>query len=116
MTLGTVACQAPLSPEFPMQEYWSELPLPNLGDLPNPGIKPMSLASPALAGGFSTTITTWEAWNKGKREINNQKNFKQERSFIQSYNKYLIPLSVLGTILSASLSNRKKIIKIKTNI
>ena len=38
--------------KFPRQEYWSELPFPSLGDLPGPGIKPMSLA---LAGGFFTT-------------------------------------------------------------
>ena len=35
--------------EFPRQEYWSGLPFPFLGDLPNPGIQPVS---PALAGGF----------------------------------------------------------------
>ena len=56
----TAACQAPLSMEFPRQEYWSGLPLPSPGDLPNPGIKPTSLASPALAGGFFTTSTTCE--------------------------------------------------------
>jgi len=39
----TVAHQAPLSMGFPRQEYWSELPLPTLGDLPNPGIKPILL-------------------------------------------------------------------------
>ena len=38
--------------EFPRQEYWSELPFPSPGDLPNPGIEP---TSPALAGGFFTT-------------------------------------------------------------
>ena len=43
------------------QEYWSELPGPPPGDLPNPGIQPASLKSPALAGGFFTTIATWEA-------------------------------------------------------
>jgi len=37
---------------FPWQEYWSGLPFPTPGDLPDPGIKP---ASPALAGGFFTT-------------------------------------------------------------
>ena len=37
------------------QEYWSGLPCPPPGDLPDPGIKPASLASPALAGGFFTT-------------------------------------------------------------
>jgi len=41
--------------EFSRQEYWSELPLPSPGDLPNPGIEPMSLAYPALAGRFFTT-------------------------------------------------------------
>ena len=48
----TVACQTPLSMGFPRQEYWSGLPFPSPGDLPNPGIKP---ASPALARGFFTT-------------------------------------------------------------
>ena len=45
------------------QEYWSRLPLPIPGDLPNvdPRIKPMSLQSPALAGGFFTTSATWES-------------------------------------------------------
>ena len=40
---------------FPRQEYWSGLPFPSPGDLPDPGIEPTSLASPALAGGFFTT-------------------------------------------------------------
>ena len=44
-TPWTVACQAPLSMGFPRQEYWSELPFPPPGNLPNPGIKP---GSPAL--------------------------------------------------------------------
>ena len=38
----TVALQAPLSIEFSMQEYWSGLPFPTRGHLPNPGIKPVS--------------------------------------------------------------------------
>jgi len=46
--------------EFSKQEYWSGLPLPIPGDLPNPEIEPMSSASPALAGGFFTTRATWE--------------------------------------------------------
>ena len=49
-TLGTVAHQAPLSMEFSRQEYWSGLPFPSAGDLPNPGIEPTSLGCPALAG------------------------------------------------------------------
>ena len=42
--LWTVACQVPLSMEFPRQEYWSGLPFPSPGDLPNSGIRPMSPA------------------------------------------------------------------------
>ena len=42
VTLWTVAHQAPLSMGFSRQEYWSELPFPSLGDLPNPGIEPRS--------------------------------------------------------------------------
>ena len=43
-TPWTVACQAPLSREFSRQEYWSGLPVPSPGDLPNPGTKPRSPA------------------------------------------------------------------------
>ena len=50
-TLWTVALQAPLSMGFFRQEYWSGLPCPALGDLPNPDIESVS---PALAGGFFT--------------------------------------------------------------
>ena len=48
VTPRTVAHQAPMSMEFSRQEYWSGLPIPTPGDLPNAGIKPVSLASPAL--------------------------------------------------------------------
>ena len=48
-TPWTVAHQAPLSMGFSSQEYWSGLPFPPPGDLPNPGIEPASLISPALA-------------------------------------------------------------------
>ena len=47
-----IALQAPLSMGFPRQEYWSGLPCPTPGDLPDPQIEP---ASPVLAGGFFTT-------------------------------------------------------------
>ena len=60
-SLWTVACQAPLSMEFPKKEYCCGLPCPPKRYLPNPGIKPVSLTSPELAGGFFTTSTTWEA-------------------------------------------------------
>ena len=54
-TPWTIAHQAPLSMVFPKQKYWSGLPFPTPGDHLNPGIKPVSLASPAFAGGFFTT-------------------------------------------------------------
>ena len=50
------------------QEYWSGLPFPSPGDLPDPGIKPTSLMSPALAGGFFTTSATWEVQVSAKSE------------------------------------------------
>ena len=62
--LWTVARQAPLSMGFSRQEYWNGLPCPPPGDLPNPGIQPESpnsSASPAVAVGFLTTSTIWEA-------------------------------------------------------
>ena len=40
--------------------YWSGQPFPSPGDLPDPGIEPTSLTSPALAGGFFTTSITWD--------------------------------------------------------
>ena len=60
-TLWNTALQAPLSMEFSRQEYWSGLPCPSPGNLPNPGIKAVSLMSPALAGGFFITSATREA-------------------------------------------------------
>ena len=60
MTPWTVAHQAPLSMELSRQEYWSGLPFPIPGDLPDPGIEPTSPVSPALAGGFFTMSATWE--------------------------------------------------------
>jgi len=53
-----MAHQAPLTEGFSRQEYWSGLSCPSPGDLPDPDIE---LASPALANGFFTTSTTWEA-------------------------------------------------------
>ena len=56
VTPWTVAHQAPLSIEFPRQEYWNGLPFTSPGDLPHPGIEPASLVSPALAAGFFATV------------------------------------------------------------
>ena len=53
--LWTAACQPPLSMGFSRQEYWSGLLCLPPGGLPDPGIKPQSLGSPALTDGFFTT-------------------------------------------------------------
>ena len=65
-TPWNVAFQAPLSMGFSRQEYWSGLPHPPSGHLPNRGIKLASLVSPELAGRFCTTITTWKALDLAK--------------------------------------------------
>ena len=57
----TLGLQPALSARFSRHECLSELPCPLPGDIPDPGIKPASLMSPALAGRFVTTSTTWEA-------------------------------------------------------
>ena len=61
VTLWTVACQTPLSRGFSRQEYWSRLPFPSPGNLPDQGIETVSLISPILVDGFFTTGATWEA-------------------------------------------------------
>ena len=76
-TVWTIGHQAPLSMDFSRQEYWSGLPCPLLGDLPDPGIELVSLTSPALAGEFFTTSATWEA----------------------PFNPYNIPISIIILIL-----------------
>ena len=55
-SLQTIARQAPLSMGFSNQEYWSGLPCPPQGNLPDSESKP---ESPAAVGGFFTTWTTW---------------------------------------------------------
>ena len=59
-TPWTIAHQGPLAMGFFRQEYWSELPFPPPGDLPDPRIKPASLASLALLGIFFTTMAPGE--------------------------------------------------------
>ena len=61
VTPRTAARQAPLFMGFSRQEYWSEVPCPPPGDLPHPGIEPVSPLSPASAGRFFTTSITWKA-------------------------------------------------------
>ena len=62
-----VTCQAPLSMRFSRQEFWSGLASPPPEDLPDPRTEPASLTSPALAGEFFTSSTTWEAKELTKR-------------------------------------------------
>ena len=68
----TVAHQAPLSMGFSREEYWGGFPFPTPGDLPDVGVEPESLKSPALARGSFTTSTIWEAqscefWREAQR-------------------------------------------------
>ena len=61
--LETVAHQVPLSTEFSRKEHSSGSACPPPRDLPDPGIKPVSLMSPTAAGEFLTTSATWEGMN-----------------------------------------------------
>ena len=69
----TVACQTPLPMGVSRQEYWSRLPFPTPGDLPNPEIEPVSLASPALSGEFFTTATPGKPQSIMQRKCNSSK-------------------------------------------
>ena len=64
VTPWTVACQASLSMGFSRQEYWSGLPFPSLGDLPNPGIEPESpaLQADSLPAELPGNLTTRRNW------------------------------------------------------
>ena len=79
VTPWIIAHQAPLSMEFSRQEYWSGLPFPLPGDLPNPGIESVSLVSPALARGFFTTRATWEAVKDTEMESNHSVKCEKEQ-------------------------------------
>ena len=71
----TIAHQAPLSMQFSRHEYWSVLSLPIPGDLPDPGIKPGSLASSALTGGFFTTELPGNPHNSGYKDVYIEEHF-----------------------------------------
>ena len=64
VTPWTIAHQAPLSMAFSRQDYWSGLPFSTPGNLPNPGIEPIFLMSPALADIFFTTAPLGKPINK----------------------------------------------------
>ena len=68
VTPWAVVLEAPLSMEFPRQDYWSGLPFPSPGDLLDTEIKP---TSPALAGGFFTTEPLWKPLSTSKNHPKN---------------------------------------------
>ena len=80
-SLMDYSCQAHLSMEFSRQDYWSGSPLPTPRGLPDPGIEPVFLKSPALAVRFFTTSATLEAY-RNKGEVENE---KPEMFNIKSY-------------------------------
>ena len=90
-TLWTVACQAPLSLGFFRPEYWSGLPCPSSGDLPNPGFESMSPVYPALAGGFFTS----EPMGKATK-------FSQYQSISQYENQHVSHTTLLFTMFNNS--------------
>ena len=65
-----VSYQDPLSMGFPKQEYWRGLALLTPRDLPDPGIKPMFLRSPALADWIFTASVIWETQDECPRLVN----------------------------------------------
>ena len=81
--------QAPLSMGFSRQKHWSGMPPPFLGELPDPGIEPVSPASPASAGGFFTTSTTWEdpPWRQEVSECLLLEKWHQQTRWTQSDRK-----------------------------
>ena len=100
--LWTIAHQTLLSMGFSRQEYWSGFPCPSPGYLPDPGIKPESLVSPASAGGFFTTSATWEALTSMHSII-----------YVHQLRCYCIPLlsnSYVGLSRSKTLQKRKNIV------
>jgi len=87
VTLWTVACQAPLSMGFSRQEYWSGLPCPPPGDLPDPGIEPTSTVAPAFQVD-SLQLPKGKPWQMAVHEGKNacQYSLRNRRfGFIENY-------------------------------
>ena len=96
-TLQTVACQAPLSMGFSREEYWSGLPFPSPGDLPDPGIQPTSFTSPALAGRFFITSATWKMPRHHTQTRKHQEAWKRLLLFSLCFSSR-IPLSPFASV------------------
>ena len=95
MTPGTVAFQVPLYLRFSSQEDWSRLPFPFPGDLPNPGIKPVS---PALAGGFFAIDTSGKPSKSGEGLIKNEWRV-QDGEHMYTYGRFILIFGKTNTIL-----------------
>ena len=74
----TVDCQAPRSMEFSRQQYWSGLSCPTPGDHSNPGIKPVSFASPVLAGGSLPLALLGKPYCIFTMQMINEKNYYEQ--------------------------------------
>ena len=87
VTPQTVAHQAPLSMGFPRQEYWSRVPCPPPGDLPDSEIEPMSIVSPALAGRSLTTLPPGKLFVQGisSNKSNNYNCYSESQSVDQHF-------------------------------
>ena len=112
VTLWTVACQAPLSMGFFRQEYWSGLPFPPPGDLPSAGIKPTSLASPALQVDFFAAEPTGKPMHKHYSLPAHNYSFHFQSSFLLFKSQtlpYLHHMLLMYVLLS--LSRNVKILK-----
>ena len=98
-TPWTVAHQTPLSMGFSRQECWSVLPFPFPGDLPNPGIKPMSHVSPTLAGGFFSTEPPGKPMSRIRDPIQLQFSSVQFSSVAQSCLTFCNPMECSMPVL-----------------
>ena len=82
MTPWTVACQAPLSMGFSRQEHWSGLPVFSPGNLPDPGIEPLS---PALACKFFTPEPPEKPKTNGRKELTYKWQLPLEGDFLATF-------------------------------
>ena len=86
--LWTIAHQAPLAMGFSKQEYWSWLPFPSPGDLPDPGIEPPSLSSPALASIFFTAPSLKNSFKWGLVIIEENNFVWRKAKSLSAYKKH----------------------------
>ena len=102
VTPWTADHQAPLSLEF--SQYWNGLPFPTPEDLPVVGIKPVSLTSPALVGGFFITCTTWEAPHSA---LCLKQNFATTFC-LEMMAQHLVPYATVSRLLLISISSARQ--------